>query len=187
MFPKSQVATTCFSCSPPHSDSEKNPFLCKLLNYPSKSCISLSTRISKVRDSCGTTPSYQRNVFTFALQVSLVIRGLFSWRYTRQSVDRDGIVGIATRYGLDGPGIESRYGARFSAPVQTGPGAHPASCTIGTGPFPGVTWPGRGVNHPPPSSSEVKERVKLYLYSPAGPSWQVIRSTLPFTFYKRQS
>ena len=29
--------------------------------------------------------------------------------------------GIATGYGLDGPGIESRWGARFSAPVQTGP------------------------------------------------------------------
>ena len=35
---------------------------------------------------------------------------------------RDSSVGIATRYGLDGPGIESRWGARFSAPVQTGPG-----------------------------------------------------------------
>ena len=39
-------------------------------------------------------------------------------------------VGIATRYGLDGSGIESRSGARFSALVQTDPGAHPASCTI---------------------------------------------------------
>ena len=29
-------------------------------------------------------------------------------------------VGIATGYGLDGPGIESRWGARFSPPVQTG-------------------------------------------------------------------
>jgi len=37
------------------------------------------------------------------------------------------VVGIATGYGLDGPGIEFRWGARFSAPVQTGPGAHPAS------------------------------------------------------------
>ena len=46
-------------------------------------------------------------------------------------------VGIATGYGLDGPRIESRWGARFSAPVQTGPGAHPASCTMGTGSFPG--------------------------------------------------
>jgi len=40
---------------------------------------------------------------------------------------------IVNGYGLDGPGIESRRGARFSAPVQTGPGAHPASCTMGTG------------------------------------------------------
>ena len=29
-------------------------------------------------------------------------------------------------------------GARFSAPVQTGHGAHPASCAMGTGYFPGV-------------------------------------------------
>ena len=43
------------------------------------------------------------------------------------------VVSIATTYGLDGPGIESRWGARFSAPVQTGPEAHPASCTLGTG------------------------------------------------------
>jgi hypothetical protein len=53
------------------------------------------------------------------------------------------VVGIATGYGLDGPGIESRLGARFSAPVQTGPGTHPASCTMGTGSFPGVKS-GRG-------------------------------------------
>ena len=43
------------------------------------------------------------------------------------------LAGIATGYGLDGPEIESRWGARFSAPVQTGPRAHPASCTMGTG------------------------------------------------------
>jgi hypothetical protein len=42
-------------------------------------------------------------------------------------VGRDSVVGIATRYELDG------LGARFSAPVQTGPGAYPASCTMGTG------------------------------------------------------
>ena len=41
--------------------------------------------------------------------------------------------------------------ARFSAPVQTGPVAHPAFCTMGTGSFPGVKRPGRGANHPPPS------------------------------------
>ena len=48
------------------------------------------------------------------------------------------VVGIATGYEMDGPGIESWWGARFSAPVQTGPGTHPASCTMGTGFFPGV-------------------------------------------------
>jgi len=65
-------------------------------------------------------------------------------------------------------------GARFSAPVQTGPGAHPASYTMGTGSFPGVKWPGRGVDHPPTSSAEVKVRVELYLYTPSGPSWPVV-------------
>ena len=40
---------------------------------------------------------------------------------------------IGTRYGLDVPGIESQRRARFSAPVQTGPGAQPASYTSGTG------------------------------------------------------
>ena len=39
-------------------------------------------------------------------------------------------------------------GTRFSAPVQTGPGAHPASCTMGTGSFPGVKS-GRGVTLTP--------------------------------------
>jgi hypothetical protein len=76
-------------------------------------------------------------------------------------------IGIATGYGLDGPGIESQWGARFSAPVQTGPGAHPASCTLGTVSFPGVEC-GRGVTLTPhpflvPRS---KNRGELYLYSP---------------------
>ena len=41
-------------------------------------------------------------------------------------------------YGLDDPGIQSRWEARFSAPVQNGPRAHPSSCKTGTGSFPGV-------------------------------------------------
>ena len=61
-------------------------------------------------------------------------------------------------------------GARFSAPVQTCPGAHPASCTMGTGYFPGVKWLEHGVDHPSPSSAEVEGRVELYIYSPFGPS-----------------
>ena len=54
------------------------------------------------------------------------------------------VVGRATGYGLDGSGIESRWVVRFSAPVQTCPGAHPASYTIGTRSFLGVKS-GQGV------------------------------------------
>ena len=74
-------------------------------------------------------------------------------------------------------------GARFSGPVQTLPGAHPASYKMGTGSFPRVRRPGLGVDHPPTSSAEVKERVELYLYSPFGPSWPVVRCSLPLPLY----
>jgi hypothetical protein len=43
--------------------------------------------------------------------------------------------------------------------------------------FPGVKRLGRGVNHPPSSSAEVKERVELHLYSSSGPSWTVLVRT----------
>jgi hypothetical protein len=39
-------------------------------------------------------------------------------------------------------------GARYSAPVRTGPRAHPVSYKMGTGSFPGVKRPGRGVDCP---------------------------------------
>jgi hypothetical protein len=89
---------------------------------------------------------------------------------------RDSSVGIATGYGLDCPGIESQWKRDFSVSVQTGPGAHPASCTISTGSFLGVKRSGRGVDHPSPFTAEVKERVELSLYS-------MDCSRINFTFY----
>jgi len=44
--------------------------------------------------------------------------------------------------------------------------------------FPVVKRPGRGAEHPPLPSAEVKGRVELYLYSPSGSSWPVLGSTL---------
>jgi len=85
---------------------------------------------------------------------------------TLNNVDRDSSVGISPRYGLDSPGLESRWGARFSASVQSGPGAHPAYYTMGIGSFPGVNRTERGLDNPHPSSAEVKERVEIYIYSP---------------------
>jgi hypothetical protein len=45
----------------------------------------------------------------------------------------DSSVGIATGYKLDRPGIKSLWVARFFATVQTCPGVHQASYTMGTG------------------------------------------------------
>jgi hypothetical protein len=88
---------------------------------------------------------------------------------------RGSSVGTATRYMLEGPEMKSRWWARYSAPVQTGPTAYPTSYTMGTGSFPGVERQGRGVDHPPLFRAEFKESVKLYLYYyPSGPSWPLI-------------
>ena len=74
--------------------------------------------------------------------------------------------------------------AGFSALVQTVPGVHPVSCTMGTGTLSGIKRPGLGFVHPPPSRVEVKETVKLYLYSPSGPTWPV---TFTFTSFVKNS
>jgi hypothetical protein len=92
----------------------------------------------------------------------------------RQSVGRDSSVGIATRYGLDGLGIESRWGRDFPNPSRLALGLTQPPIRMGTRSFPEVKRSGRGVDHPPSTSAEVKERVGLYLYSPSGPSWPVL-------------
>jgi hypothetical protein len=72
--------------------------------------------------------------------------GIYS-RYV-ETLGWDSSVRIATRYGLDGPGIEFRWGQVFSY-------------TMGTGYFLGVKRPGRGLGHSPLSIAEVKERGEL--------------------------
>jgi hypothetical protein len=57
-------------------------------------------------------------------------------------------VGVATELRAGRSGNRIPVGARFSVPVQTGPGAHPGSCTMGTGSYPGVKY-GRGVTLTP--------------------------------------
>ena len=49
---------------------------------------------------------------------------------------------------------------------------------MGTGSFPGVKRPGRGVDHPFLSSAEAEGRVELYICSPSGSSWPVLGRTL---------
>jgi hypothetical protein len=83
-------------------------------------------------------------------------------KHIRSGVGQDSVIGIVIRYALDGPGFEPPWGREF----PHHPGARLASYTVGTGSFHGVKWPGHGIDHLPPYSAEVKERVELYLYSP---------------------
>ena len=90
---------------------------------------------------------------------------------------RDSSVGTATRYALDGRETRSRW-HEFSAPVQTGPGAHLAPIQWVPELFPGGKEAGAWRYPPTPSTAEVKERVELHLYFPSGPSWPVLVRTL---------
>jgi hypothetical protein len=79
-------------------------------------------------------------------------------------------VSIATRYGMGGQGIESRWGEIFCTLSDRPWGPPTPLYDAYRVSFPGVKRPGRGVDHPLPSSAEVKERVELYLPSPTGSS-----------------
>jgi hypothetical protein len=90
------------------------------------------------------------------------------------NVRMDCVVGIATRYGLEGPVINYRWGRDFPQPSRPtlGPTQPPIQCVSGL--FPGGKTAGAWSWPPTPSSVEVKERVELYLYSSSGPSWPLI-------------
>jgi len=67
-------------------------------------------------------------------------------------------VGTATRYGLDGSGIESRWGWDFphAFTLLLGPTQPPIQWVLGLSQ--GVKRPGRVVDYPLPASAAVKER-----------------------------
>jgi hypothetical protein len=70
-------------------------------------------------------------------------------------------------------------GARFFAPVQTGPGAHPDSCTMDTGSIPAVKRTERGADNTTSFWRRGLEREAVYLYSNCRPHRPVIGSPLP--------
>jgi hypothetical protein len=95
-------------------------------------------------------------------------------------VGRDSSVGIVTQYRLVGPGIESRWGRDFPHPSRLALKSDPASYTMGTGSFPGVKRPERGVDHPPHLAPRLKKEYILLL-----PLWAFVaccRLNFAFTF-----
>ena len=86
----------------------------------------------------------------------------------------DSSVVIATRYMLDGPGIETWWGDIFRTRPDT-----PSLLCNGYRVFPGGKAAGEWRWLPSPSSAEVKERVEVFFCSPSGPSWPVILWNLP--------
>jgi hypothetical protein len=83
----------------------------------------------------------------------------------------------SNRYGLDGPGFEPLLEiGEFSS--------NPSSLLYNRYRvfFPGVKMPGYGTDSPPPCSSDVKETVELYLYSPSVPPKACCGVTFAFTY-----
>ena len=61
-----------------------------------------------------------------------------------------------------------------------GPTQPPIQCVPGLS---RVNQPGRGVDHPPPSSAKFEGGVELYIYFPSGPSLPVLGWTSPLLYF----
>ena len=111
---------------------------------------------------------------------------MFKFLYHRVNCGPGSVAGIATGYGLDGPGSNPGGGDIFRT-CPDRPWGPPSLLYSGYRVFPGVKS-GRSVTLTPnPFKCRGQERVELYLYSPYGPyglyraSVPVQGCTLPYT------
>jgi hypothetical protein len=108
-------------------------------------------------------------------------------RTTNNCMGRDSVVGIATCFGLNCPGIKSRWGRDILHPSRLvlGPTHTPKNTSSGS--FPGSKLAGTWSWQPTPFSTEViKERLGLYPYSPSRPSLPVLGWTSPLSFNQQK-
>ena len=117
---------------------------------------------------------YRQRASQSTVILNAVIKKYHSWRIiipssTLWKSGPGSVVGVTTAYGLDGPGIESRWGEIFRT-YPDRPWGPPSLLYNGYRVVPGGKGGrGRGVEHPPPSSAEVLRDLQLYLYSSSGP------------------
>jgi len=142
------------SCMPPEVFSIRNLPTYKNVQHPS--CFCTASLILYVWCWIISTKNYHYDA-------PMLLDGRIN-KIPVKFMGRDSSVGIATRYGLEvrgsNPGGSEIFRIRPDRPW--------CPPRMGTGSFPGVKRTGRGVDHSPPSSAEVKERVELYLHS-SGP------------------
>ena len=112
--------------------------------------------------------NFNQQMHTFVIRLIVFLKTPNSYIFRTLLVHhmgRDRVASIATRYGPDGPGIESRWGASFRTRPDRAWGLPSLLHSRYRVSFPGVKRPGRGVDHPYPSGS----------------SWPVLGRTLRFT------
>jgi hypothetical protein len=136
-----------------------------------RQCLGGSIKEFRVRGILTNKPSILGRIY----------KAVYEKRCYLRLVGRDSSVSTAPPYGLDGPGTKSRWRRNFPNPSKLALRSNQPPIQQAASFFsPGVKRPGHGINHPPPSSVEVKERVELYLYSPSGPSWPLLGRTFTF-------
>ena len=96
------------------------------------------------------------------------------YTYLVFEVGRDSILALATRFRAGRFGDRIPVVARFFAPVHICLSSTEPVVRWVLGSVLGLERPGRGVEHSPPSSAEVKERFELDFYSPARPSLRAL-------------
>jgi hypothetical protein len=113
--------------------------------------------------------------------------------FRTQTFAAGGVVGIATAYGLDGPGIESRWGEVFCT-CSNRPRGPPSLLYYGYRFFPGVKVRlERDANLSPPSSAEVKRAIPLFslrafvAYDRVKPTYLLSQLHAIFLSWKRKS
>ena len=107
-------------------------------------CLRASVLIGTTRTHCGNRKAVLQHLVQLQHYVK-TLSNAFHATYLGSAV------GVATDYGLDGLGVESRWGGGRDFPHPSRPALGPTQPPIQwvRGSFPGVKRPGRGLDHPP--------------------------------------